>query len=171
MDFIQLRSKTLASAGKLPSFFPSHLDLIKTHSYLSIDFIKKDSVSPVLIFSHGITGSRHLHQVLFEYLASRGYIVVAPDHSYDCNLTIFPNGQIADYRSDITGHPDSIKIRRKQIDTRSQDIYFIIDQLERIQQGSLRSKLTGNINLEKIALEDTLMVVPLQPCQHITIKE
>lgn len=152
MDFIQLRSKTLASAGKLPSFFPSHLDLIKTHSYLNIDFIKKDSVSPVLIFSHGITGSRHLHQVLFEYLASRGYIVVAPDHSYDCNLTIFPNGQIADYRSDITGHPDSIKIRRKQIDTRSQDIYFIIDQLERIQQGSLRSKLTGNIDLEKIAL-------------------
>ena len=57
MDFIQLRSKTLASAGKLPSFFPSHLDLIKTHSYLNIDFIKKDSVSPVLIFSHGITGS------------------------------------------------------------------------------------------------------------------
>ena len=152
MDFIQLRSKTLASAGKLPSFFPSHLDLIKTHSYLNIDFMKRGSVSPVLIFSHGITGSRHLHQVLFEYLASRGYIVVAPDHSYDCNLTIFPNGQIADYRSDITGHPDSIKIRRKQIDTRSQDIYFIIDQLERIQQGSLRSKLTGNIDLEKIAL-------------------
>ena len=152
MDFIQLRSKTLASAGKLPSFFPSHLDLIKTHSYLNIDFIKKDSPSPVLIFSHGITGSRHLHQVLFEYLASRGYVIVAPDHSYDCNLTIFPNGQLADYRSDITGHPDSVKIRRKQISTRSRDIEFIIDQLERIEQGSIGSQLFGNIDLDKIAV-------------------
>ena len=152
MDFIHLRSKTLASAGKLPSFFPSHLDLIKTHSYLNIDFIKKDSPSPVLIFSHGITGSRHLHQVLFEYLASRGYVIVAPDHSYDCNLTIFPNGQLADYRSDITGHPDSVKIRRKQINTRSRDIEFIIDQLEHIEQGSIRSQLFGNIDLDKIAV-------------------
>ena len=32
MDHIELRSKTLAQAGKLPSFLPSHLDQIKTNS-------------------------------------------------------------------------------------------------------------------------------------------
>ena len=126
MDHIQLRSKTLARAGKLPSFLPSHLDMIKTNSFLSIDFAEIKKTAPVLLFSHGITGSRHLHQVLFECLASHGYIVIAPDHSYDCNLTIFPNGHIADYRSDITGHPDSVNIRKQQVDTRSRDIYFII---------------------------------------------
>ena len=152
MDHIQLRSKTLARAGKLPSFLPSHLDMIKTNSFLSIDFAEIKKTAPVLLFSHGITGSRHLHQVLFECLASHGYIVIAPDHSYDCNLTIFPNGHIADYRSDITGHPDSVKIRKQQIDTRSRDIHFIIDQLERIQQGSLSSKLNGKVDLERIAV-------------------
>ena len=152
MDHIELRSKTLAQAGKLPSFLPSHLDQIKTNSILGIDFANIKEASPVLIFSHGITGSRHLHQALFEHLASRGYIVVAPDHSYDCNLTIFPNGHIADYRSDITGHPDSVKIRKQQIDTRTKDIHFIIDQVERIQKGSISSKLNGRIDLKRVAL-------------------
>ena len=99
MDHMKLRSKALASAGKIPTFFPSHLDMVKTNSHDQVDCSQKVLKYPVLIFSHGITGSRHLHQVLFEYLASRGYVVISPDHSYDSNLTIFPDGRIADYRS------------------------------------------------------------------------
>ena len=45
----------------------------------------------------------------------------------------FPDGSVADYRSDITGDPDSILIRRNQIITRAADIRFLINQLERIQ--------------------------------------
>ena len=119
---MKLRSKALASAGKIPTFFPSHLDMVKTNSHDQVDCSQEMIKYPVLIFSHGITGSRHLHQVLFEYLASRGYVVISPDHSYDSNLTIFPDGRIADYRSDITGHPDSVMVRAKQIKTRALDI-------------------------------------------------
>ena len=36
MDFIELRSKTIAEAGNLPSFLPSHLNLVKTNSYSKI---------------------------------------------------------------------------------------------------------------------------------------
>ena len=152
MDFIKLRSKTIAAAGNLPSFFPSHLNLVQTNSYREIPCKTKKGGLPTVVFSHGITGSRHLHQALFEHLSSRGYVVVALDHSYDCNLTIFPDGRIADYRSEITGHPDSIKIRNQQIKTRTEDIIFALSQITKIHHGDLKSYLNGKLNLEKIAV-------------------
>jgi len=152
MDFINLRSKTLASAGKIPAFLPSHLDMISTNTRNDADCSEKLAKYPVFIFSHGITGSRHLHQILFEHLASKGYIVFALDHSFDANLTIFPDGKIADYRSEITGHPDSILIREKQINTRAFDMGFIIDQIREIETGIIDSKLSGRLDLNRVAL-------------------
>ena len=152
MDYIKLRTKTIAAAGKLPSFLPSHLNLVETHSYKNLTCINKSSALPVVVFSHGLTGSRYLHQSLFENLASFGYIVAALDHSYDCNLTVFPDGRTADYRSDITGHPDSVKIRKRQIETRSHDIRFVLDQIEKIQSGKIQSSLNGKLNLHSIAV-------------------
>ena len=125
---------------------------IYTNSYKDIPIIQSDQLMPVVIFSHGITGTRHLHQAMYEHLVSHGYIVVAPDHSFDANLTIFPDGHTADYRSNITGHPDSIHVRTKQMDTRAADISFILDQMERIQSGEIKSQINGKIDLEKIAV-------------------
>ena len=152
LDFIDLRAKTLANAGNIPEFFPSHLNYISTNSYTGLPSINNDNLLPILIFSHGITGSRHLHQVMYEHLASRGYVVIAPDHSYDANITIFPNLDYADYRSDITGHPDSVNIRSMQMNTRAKDIIFIIDQVQKLFSGEIKSTLNGKINLDKIAI-------------------
>ena len=152
MDFMNLRSKTLASAGKIPAFLPSHLNMISTNTRNDVACSDKLDKYPVLIFSHGITGSRHLHQILFEHLASKGYIVFALDHSFDANLTIFPDGKIADYRSEITGHPDSVLIREKQINTRAFDVGFIIDQIREIEAGMIDSKLSGRLDLDRVAL-------------------
>ena len=152
MDFMNLRSKTLASAGKIPAFLPSHLNMISTNTRNDVACSDKLEKYPVLIFSHGITGSRHLHQILFEHLASKGYIVFALDHSFDANLTIFPDGKIADYRSEITGHPDSVLIREKQINTRAFDVGFIIDQIREIETGMIDSKLSGRLDLDRVAL-------------------
>tara|TARA_B100000427_G_scaffold329279_1_gene344891 strand:+ start:1566 stop:2684 length:1119 start_codon:yes stop_codon:yes gene_type:complete len=152
MDFINIRSKTIAAAGNLPSFFPSHLNLIKTNSYLEIPCLDRETGLPVLIFSHGITGSRHLHQSLFEHLSSHGYVVAAIDHSFDCNIAIFPDGRTANYRSEITGHPDSVNIRSKQINTRSKDVVFVLDQLININSGKIKSVLNGKINIKKTAV-------------------
>ena len=135
LDFIDLRAKTLAGAGAIPEYFPSHLNHVYTNSYKNIPIIKSDQLMPVVIFSHGITGTRHLHQAMYEFLVSRGFIVMALDHSFDANLTIFPDGHLADYRSDITGHPDSANVRIMQMNTRVADISFILDQLDKIQSG------------------------------------
>jgi len=152
LDFVEQRAITMADAGGVPEFLPGHLNYIFTNSVKNAPSIKSQNIYPVLIFSHGITGSRHLHQTLFEHLASHGYVIVALDHSYDANLTIFPDSSIADYRSDITGHPDSLSIRKMQMKTRSSDISFIIDQLEKVHSGEISSQLKHQLDLNKIAV-------------------
>jgi len=132
LDNLSIRKKALADAGGLPTFLVSHIDLTKTHSYENASI--KYGTYPLLVFSHGITGYRQLSTSLIEDLASHGYIVAALDHTYDCNLTVFTNGKTADYRSDITGHPDSVQIRRQQLNTRVADIRFIINSLFSIEK-------------------------------------
>ena len=152
LDFIDLRAKTLAGAGAISEFFPRHLNHIYTNSFKNIPIIKSDQLMPVVVFSHGITGTRHLHQAMYEFLVSRGFIVIAPDHSFDANLTIFPDGHLADYRSDITGHTDSVNVRTMQMNTRVADISFILDQLVKIQSGKIDAQINAKIDLERIAV-------------------
>jgi len=127
IDHLKLRSAAIGDAGDFPGFLVEHIDLIETHSFINAP--AEQGKFPLLIFSHGITGFRQFHTSLIEELTSHGYIVAAPDHAYDCNLTVFPNGDVADYRSEITGFPDSVNIRRQQLNTRVADIKFILDQL------------------------------------------
>ena len=37
LDYIKLRSKTMAQAGKIPSFFPTHLEHVKTNNFRNIN--------------------------------------------------------------------------------------------------------------------------------------
>lgn len=127
LDNLKIRQEAIAAAGDLPSFLVGHIDLTKTHSYEDAPIL--NGYHPMLILSHGITGYRQIHTSLVEHLTSHGYIVVAPDHTFDCNLTVFPDGHLSDYRSDITGHPDSVRIRRQQLNTRVADIRFLIDSM------------------------------------------
>ena len=150
LDHINLRSSTMAKAAKIPAFLPEHLKYIKTNSFKGVKC--EITSAPILIFSHGITGSRHLHQNLFEFLSSRGYIVFAPDHTYDANITIFPNKRVADYRSDLTGHPDSISMRQMQMNTRSEDINFILNQIQRINSGIIKSHVSNRMDLNRVAV-------------------
>ena len=152
LDHLETRAKTVAAAGNFPSFLAMHLDLIKTNSVYNLPPESSAGLMPVLIISHGITGMRQLHTSLAEKFASNGFAVFALDHSYDANISVFPDGSIADYRSEITGHPDSVNIRKRQISTRVSDIRFIIDELERIQSGALRHPLNGYLDLSRIGV-------------------
>ena len=152
IDQMALRTKTIAVAGGFPGFLVKHIDMTKTNSYIDLLPIPTVAPFPIIIISHGITGMRHLHTALAETLASHGYFVLSVDHSYDANLTVFPDGRVADYRSDITGHPDSVSIRAQQIQTRAADVSFIIDQLEKIQSGEIKHPLNGFLDLNKIGM-------------------
>ncbi|MBL7013140.1 MAG: dienelactone hydrolase family protein [Candidatus Marinimicrobia bacterium] len=151
-DFVQQRARGLTQAGGLPSFFANHLGLIKTNSSPNAQLAKTSTKMPIIIVSHGITGSRHLHSSLNEHFASEGYIVFGVDHSFDANLTIFPDGRIADYRSDLYGNPDSLQIRTQQMKTRTNDVIYILNQIDKMNSGEIKSKYLAKLDLDNIGI-------------------
>lgn len=152
LDRLDVRAKTMGVAGGFPSFLVKHVELTETNSFLKLVPDDRGAPYPIIIISHGITGMRQMHTTLAEQFANNGYLVVGLNHSYDANLTIFPDGSMADYRSNITGHTDSVKIRRQQIQTRATDISFLLDQLEKIQSGKIKHVLNGYLDLNRIGI-------------------
>jgi len=73
---------------------------------------------PILIFSHGFTGSRFQNYTLCNYLASHGYVVVAPDHTCNALIVPFPDAPLP---YSIINAPITLFERKK-------DISFLIDQ-------------------------------------------
>lgn len=50
---------------------------------------------PLIVFSHGTTGTRSSNTSLYNELASHGYVVAAVDHTYEALYTTFEDGQTA----------------------------------------------------------------------------
>ncbi len=156
IDHIDLRAQAIADRVGLPSFMLDHLHLVKTHSLIEARPIESKELFPLIIFSHGLGGMRTQNTVLMEELASNGYAVVAMDHPYDANMTVFPLNseasveKIADYRSGIPeGTADSVwlEIRNRQLNTRIADVLFILQQLEAVD-----TPLLSRINFQKIGI-------------------
>ena len=113
---------------------------------------------PLIIFSHGLGGNRTQNTIMIEELVSNGYVVIAVEHAYDANVSIFDNGDIADYRSGINynrRHTEKLTpqefwdIREPQLKTRAADVSFLIDEIE---EGRFPEKITQIINLDKIGI-------------------
>jgi pimeloyl-ACP methyl ester carboxylesterase len=147
---------------ELPVFLIKHMQNIKTNSILNAPIHPRLDNLPVIIFSHGLGGMKSQNTIQMEELASRGYFVIAPDHSYDANITIFDDNTFADYRSGITylqakngnklelTEQDFWDFRLPQLNTRTADIQFILDRLTVLNHSE--ENFWGTLKLEKIGL-------------------
>ena len=112
----------------------SGLEKVKTNSYFQSPIINKEF--PVILFSHGLGGTKTQNSINIENLVSNGYIVIAVDHSYDALVTVL-NDNIADFRSDPGWNTEVDEVteeefwnvRLPQINTRAKDISYLIDKL------------------------------------------
>lgn len=95
---------------------------------------------PLLVFSHGNGGFRHQNTFQAEYLASHGYIVVAPDHTGNAAVSLLPD-RVLIYSSQ-TRSPE----RR---DDRPKDVSFLITHLGALNQTEGHS-LKGHISADQI---------------------
>lgn len=117
----------------LPEFFLNHLELVKTPAYQDAPIKPSSAAYPVIIFSHGWNGfaAQNTGQAL--ELASRGYIVIAPQHTYGAVVTVFPNGEIAYNNPEAL--PDSLpdeeydEAARSLVNQWAGDISFSLDFL------------------------------------------
>lgn len=85
--------KAFSENSGLGSFFFSHLSLVKTNSYIDASVSGEKELYPVIIYSHGFNGQNTDNTMLFESLASEGYIVFAINHTYESVASLFPDGE------------------------------------------------------------------------------
>lgn len=106
--------------------------------------------------SHGYDSALEFHTLLIEQLASRGYIVVSVQHTYDATVSHLPvTNEILPFDADP---PKGIKpaefwpFRRKHIDIRAADLRFVMDLLLGVRnvEGHDFTNLTRSIDHDKV---------------------
>ncbi len=85
----------IASYLGFPTFFLDHIQYSQTHALENAPISGAQAQYPILLFSHGWSGFRNQNTYQVEELASHGYIVAAPDHTYGAIATVFPDGRVA----------------------------------------------------------------------------
>ncbi|KAJ5414943.1 hypothetical protein N7509_000041 [Penicillium cosmopolitanum] len=78
---------------------------------------------PVVIFSPALGTTRLFYNAIAQAVASAGYIVVSLDHPYDTEFLEFPDGSI------VTAANISDAQVPLDLETRAQDVRFVLDQL------------------------------------------
>ena len=128
------------------------LPAVKTNSCL--DASVTDGAHPVVVFTHGFTGTFTDYTFLFEDLASRGYFVASVDHTYEATAVAFPDGRFA--RSMLGSHLSSIphtdrETLSRALSVRLGDLRFVLDELERLNRTA-ESPLAGHLDLSSVAI-------------------
>jgi dienelactone hydrolase len=92
---------------------------------------------PVVLFSPGGGASREENTALIEDLASRGYVVVSFDHTYEAPVVEFPDGRLARQVAEIqSSDPKVLRVVfKRMIDARVADTRFVLDQVAELDRG------------------------------------
>lgn len=139
MERMDIVGPAIAEKLRLPSFILGHAALVQSHSYAYAPISEAQAQYPVIIYSHGWTGFRQINATQSEDLASHGYIVVAIEHPYGALVSLFNDGRV------ILNKPDALPKRGSanfvtgtQLleEVYAQDVIFVLDKLERIDDGT-----------------------------------
>jgi dienelactone hydrolase len=109
---------------------------------------------PVVVFSHGLTGSFTDYTFLFEDLASRGYVVASVGHTHDSTAVELTGGRIAwsRYGSYLTRIRNLDATSVQQLESaRLGDIRFALDEVERLQNQP-DSPFAGHLDVPALAV-------------------
>ncbi|WP_030243971.1 alpha/beta hydrolase family protein [Streptomyces sp. NRRL S-350] len=111
---------------------------------------------PVVLYSPGLGDPRTWGTALVEDLASRGYVVVTVDHTYEASEVTFPDGGLApSVFPGMLGQPDLDigAVLRKALGTRVDDTRFVLDQLAGLAgRPGLPAGLAGVLDLDRIGM-------------------
>ncbi|MFZ4616068.1 MAG: hypothetical protein ACOYM2_07730 [Rectinemataceae bacterium] len=137
----------------LPGFFLDHLALVKVPAYQDAPAAQSQGGFPLLLFSHGWNGFNAQNTGEALLLASRGYIVVAPQHTYGAVVSVFPDGSIA--KNNPAALPDGAPqdeyeiAARRLVDQWTGDLSFTLSWME-AKSGEASSPLAGLVDSSRI---------------------
>jgi len=125
---------------------------VKTNSCL--DAPTTEGRHPVVVFTHGFTGTFTDYTFIFEDLASRGYVVASVDHTYEATAVEFPDGRLV--KSVLGSLWDNTWRADEQtlsfaVSVRLGDLRFVVDELERLNADS-GSPFAGKLDTDRLAV-------------------
>ena len=85
--------------GVMPHFPEGWQDSVHVRAQLGAQ-LSSGGRLPVVVFSHGLGNLRSTYASLVEDLASHGFVVVGVSHTYDSEITAFPDGTTAGWAGD-----------------------------------------------------------------------
>jgi dienelactone hydrolase len=118
---------------------PGKVDWAATRTHAHVGAPAATGRHPVVLYSPGLGDPRTLGTTLAEDLASRGYVVVTVDHTYDASEVEFPGGRVEPFAIPIDG--DILATLRKVVSVRVADTRFVLDRLATGLPGGLSAAL------------------------------
>jgi dienelactone hydrolase len=128
------------------------LPAVATNSCLNATV--EDGAHPMVVFTHGYTGTFTDYTFLFEDLASRGYVVASIDHTYEATAMEFPDGRFV--KSVLGSHLNSSwrtddETVSRALSARLDDLTFVMNELERLNAPG-DNPFAGKLDLTRVAL-------------------
>ena len=116
---------------------------------IRVYYPEADGPFPVLVFSHGMGGSKEVGEDLMAYWAGHGYIVICPTHADSIKLYAKEHPDEVDGWVRDMGKRQMMKLLRQTArspedwENRARDISLVLDSLSRIEDESplLRGRL------------------------------
>lgn len=107
----------------------------RTHARVDVPVARGARSLPVVLYSAGLGDPRTWNTGLVEELASRGYLVVTVDHTYDSSEVSLPGGRLAESvlpalaKDPRTGPREIDAALRRSLAARVGDVRFVLDTL------------------------------------------
>ncbi|MER8154777.1 hydrolase [Streptomyces sp. NPDC094472] len=109
---------------------------------------RRGAARPVVLYSPGVGDPRSLGTTLTDELASRGYVVICVDHTYDGSAVEFPDGRVETSRlpeeyERAKREGTVVALLRKTCAVRVADLRFVLDRLETLAPMPLDRSAIG----------------------------
>lgn len=143
----------MGNLSGLPEIVLQHLRYFMLSASEDAPIASDNTPFPVLVFSHGMVGLRLQNSSTLQELASRGYVVVAIDHTDAAAVTVFPDGEARFYDLARFGipadvEPDEALMNEHVLPVWIADQRFVYDKLESWAVND--PLLSGRLDLTRI---------------------
>src|SRR6202158_4260279 len=113
-----------------------------------------EGAHPVVVLTHGYTGTFTDYTFIFEDLASRGYVVASVDHTYEATAVEFPDGRfvksmLGSHFGDTWQGDDATLTFALSV--RLQDLKFVVTELKQLN-NKVDGPFAGKLDVSRIAI-------------------
>lgn len=134
---------------KMPKLLFTAFGKVRTHAIENAEISNAEPSYPVLIFSHGLSGTKMQNTFQVEQLVSHGYIVVGIDHTYSSAASIFHDGRVAYYQPiDMTSTGPMDQLNDQWVE----DAEFVLGQVDKLAANDPEHRFTGRMDMNHVGM-------------------